>query len=353
MTTEKLIYPLKTIFRLFSIFLVLLTVSLSLAAQETEKFEGIYNKDPGAQLWRDVMQRDGVVQSTSQVKSIDSNVLINSTGEAWRQYRMSELIPIAGIAIISVLAIIILFRIIRGQIKIEGGRSGKKILRFTLNQRIVHWLTAILFIILGLTGCILLFGRMVFIPWMGAEAFSYVAVPAKALHDYLGPVFSISLLLMLFFFIKGNLPSIKEDLGWLAKGGGLFGGHAPAGRYNPGEKIFFWLVMSVGSVVVISGLVLDFPIFNQSRETMEFFHVVHSISSIAIFVVSFGHMYLGSFAMEATFELMRTGYCDSNWAKTHHSLWYEQMKNEGKILTEQEMQRLSARGSTSANVETA
>jgi formate dehydrogenase subunit gamma len=292
--------------------------------------------DPGTDLWREVRQREGEVRGTTQVKSTDAGVLINSSGQKWRQYRMEKLIPIAGIAIAVVLAAIVLFRIIRGKIPIPGGRSGIKILRFTTNQRYAHWTTATLFVILGLTGLVLLLGRMVLLPVFGPEVFSPIALGSKYVHNYLGPLFVIALTWLFVLFLRGNMPKPSIDLKWLMSGGGMFGKHAHAECYNAGEKGWFWLATLGGLVVIVSGLVLDFPIFGQTRATMELYHIIHSISAVVLIVVSLGHIYMGTAAIEGTFEIMQTGYCDANWAKDHHDLWYEKVKDSAGASQPQE-----------------
>lgn len=291
---------------------------------------GLYTSDPGIELWNEIRQRNGEVRGVTQVKSTDADILINVSGENWRQYRMQKLIPIAGAAIFIVLLTILVFRLLRGNIKLSEGRSGLKILRFTTNQRLAHWSTAILFVILGLTGLTLLLGRKLLIPLFGAEGFSNIAVVAKFLHDYLGPLFVFTLTWLFVLFVRDNMPSPKLDLQWLLSGGGLFGKHAHSDRYNAGEKAWFWLATIGGLAVIVSGLVLDFPIFGQTRATMEFYHFVHSISAVVLIVVSFGHIYMGTAALEATFEVMQTGYCDANWAKDHHDLWYEKVKDSAQ-----------------------
>jgi formate dehydrogenase subunit gamma len=287
--------------------------------------------DPGTELWRQVRQREGDVRGTTQIKSTDAGVLINTSGQQWREYRMEELIPKAGAAVFIVLVVIGVFRLLRGKIPLSEGRSGIKILRFTTNQRYAHWTTATLFVILGLTGLILLLGRSVMLPVLGATAFSTIAGGAKFLHDYLGPLFALSLTWLFVLFVRDNIPQPGIDLKWLMSGGGMFGKHAHAGRYNAGEKFWFWLASLGGLVVVVSGLVLDFPIFGQTRATMEFYHIIHSIAAVVLIVVSFGHIYMGTAALEGTFEVMQTGYCDANWAKDHHDLWYEKVKDTGGV----------------------
>jgi formate dehydrogenase subunit gamma len=303
---------------------------------------GLITTSPGAELWREVRQRDGAVTGISQVKSPGADVLVNVSGQSWREFRMQQLIPTAGIAIVVVLAIIGIFRLLRGRIMLEAGRSGVKILRFTTNQRIAHWTTAILFCLLGLTGLVMLLGRKFLIPVFGAEGFGTVAAVTKFLHDYLGPLFMFALTWLFVLFVRDNLPSLKVDLQWLLKGGGLFGKHASSDRYNAGEKLWFWLASIVGLAVIISGMVLDFPIFGQTRATMEFYHFVHSIGAVILIVVSFGHIYMGTVALEATFEVMQTGYCDSNWAKEHHDLWYQKVKGSGEAVTSDQAQAPSA-----------
>ena len=317
---------------------LLLAAFQSQAADSPSKPPALSSIGPGAELWREVRQRDKDVTGTTQVRSPGADVLINVSGQAWREYRMQELIPLSAAAIAIVLFVIVLFRLVRGRIMLENGRSGLRILRFTTNQRVAHWTTAILFSILGLTGLILLLGRNFLIPVFGAEGFGTIAVGVKFLHNYLGPVFMFALTWLFVLFVRDNIPSLKVDLQWLLKGGGLFGKHAHASRYNAGEKLWFWLASIVGLAVIISGMVLDFPNFGQTRSTMEFYHWVHSIGAIVLIVVSFGHIYMGTAALEATFEVMQTGYCDSNWAKEHHDLWYDEVKDSEEPVPQQQAQ---------------
>ena len=324
------------------VFRLTLALCLFLAAFQVQSADPPPSKpvdlmftSPGSELWREVRQRDGEFTGTTQVRSPGAEVLVNVSGQTWREFRMQDLVPTAGGAIFIVLFVIAVFRLLRGKIELPEGRSGQKILRFTNSQRAAHWTTAILFVVLGLTGLTLLLGRTLLIPVIGAEAFSNIAVGAKFLHDYLGPLFMFALTWLFVLFVRDNIPSPKVDLQWLLKGGGLFGKHAHADRYNAGEKFWFWLASIVGLAVVISGLVLDFPIFGQSRATMEFYHYVHSIGAVILIVVSFGHIYMGTAALEATFEVMQTGYCDANWAKEHHDLWYEKVKNKTEADTGQ------------------
>lgn len=302
---------------------------------------GLYTSNPGADLWREVRQRDGEIRGITQVRSKGADVLINTSGEEWRQYRTQELIPKAGAAILIVLVVVGVFRLLRGKIPLQGGRSGIKILRFTTSQRAAHWTTAILFVILALTGLALLLGRTLLIPIFGAEGFGVIATTAKFLHDYLGPLFALALTWLFVMFVRDNIPQPGIDLKWLMSGGGLMGKHAHSDRYNAGEKFWFWLATLGGLVAVVSGLVLDFPIFGQTRETMEFYLFVHGLAAVVLIVVAIGHIYMGTAALEATFEVMQTGYCDANWAKEHHDLWYEKVKDTAGVADKPSQQQSS------------
>jgi len=279
---------------------------------------------PAINLWNEVRQRNEVTQGTSQVKGVDSGVLINKTGEDWRRFRMEMLMPYGAYFMGAIIAAIVLFFLLRGKLRLPGGRSGELLCRFTLNQRTAHWFAVGIFWLLGITGLILLYGRFVLIPLLGADGFSITASACKEMHNLIGPLFVFAVLALLVLYIKDNFFN-RGDITWLTKGGGMFGGHVSAGRFNAGEKTWFWLVMIFGFLLCITGLILDFSIFGQGREIMALSHMIHGISALLLIAVSFGHIYLGTIGVEGTLEGMTTGYVDANWAKSHHDLWYEEI----------------------------
>ena len=194
--------------------------------------------NPGAELWRDVRQRDQSYVGNTQVQGVDTGVLINKSGEDWRRFRMQMLAPYGAILMGAILAAILLFYFTRGTLRLPGGFSGKKILRFTLSERMVHWFTVAVFWLLAVTGLILLYGRFVLIPLLGLEGFSITASACKEAHNLFGPLFLFAMIALFITFFKDNFYA-KGDLKWISKAGGLFGGHVSAGRFNAGEKIWF------------------------------------------------------------------------------------------------------------------
>lgn len=281
-------------------------------------------QNPAINLWNEVRQRNAVTEGSSQVKGVDSGILINKTGEDWRRFRMEMLMPYGAYFMAAIISAIVLFFLLHGKIRLPGGRTGELLLRFTLNQRTAHWFTAGIFWLLAITGLILLYGRFVLIPLLGAEGFSITASACKEMHNLIGPLFLLAMFALLVLYIKDNFFNLG-DLTWMAKGGGMFGGHVSAGRFNAGEKTWFWLVMIFGFSLCITGLILDFAVFGQGREIMALSHMIHGISALLLISVSFGHIYLGTIGVEGTMESMTTGYVDASWAKAHHDHWYKEM----------------------------
>ena len=333
-------YRLKLLF-LITFSLILLFPPVSQAQPQTRvENEGIQLKDPGADLWRMVRQREQVVPGTSQVKGVETGILINTPGDRWTQFRVNELAKYAPYVLGAVLLLILLFYLIRGRIRVKNGFSGSKIHRFSDFQRVAHWVMASLFIFLGVTGLILLLGRNFLIPLFGHEVFSILASASKEGHNLFGVLFLVSLLMMLFMLAKKNLYE-KGDLKWLATVGGAIGkSHPRIGFFNAGEKVLFWLVVLLGLVISVSGIILVFPNFEQGRVIMGLSHVTHSISAIALIALTFGHMYMGSLGTEGAFDSMKSGYVDANWAQEHHDLWAEECREKGLILSPEDYAKL-------------
>jgi formate dehydrogenase subunit gamma len=306
------------------------------SAQQTDQNQGkpgakpIPVPNPAADLWREVRQRDMSSQGNTQVRGVDSNQFIEVKGEEFRDYRRELLIPYTPYALGGLLVLIAAVFIVKGKIKIDGGRSGQTIKRFGEFDRVVHWYLAILFIFLGLTGLILMLGRFLVLPMFGHEAFSVIASACKEGHNLFGPLFLVGVVLMFVRFAAKNIPK-AVDFVWLLRGGGLLGGgHASAGFFNGGEKLWFWLVMILGLLLCTSGFVLIFPNFEQGRDIMQLALFAHGIGALILILGSFGHMYIGSIGSDGSLDSMVTGDVDTNWAKQHHDLWYQdEMRKRG------------------------
>jgi formate dehydrogenase subunit gamma len=289
--------------------------------------------NPRANFWRAV--REGTEGVTTESGPYTTNALIQNGGQNWRELRNGPVSTFAPWVLAVILLAIGTYHILVGPSRLRENRSGKTVERWTMQERVLHWYVAALFIILAISGLSLLFGRAVLIPLFGLKGFSVYADFAKILHNYLGPFFVVGVLLEIVAWIRFNLPT-AADVEWMRSAGGMFNKsvHPHAGRFNAGEKAWFWVISTVGIAVCITGLIMDFPNFNQSREAMQVSNIVHAALATIWIAVSFGHMYLGTVGVEGALEGMTTGRVSVEWAKQHHDLWYDELHARGGAETE-------------------
>lgn len=277
-----------------------------------------------APVWRDVRGGDNAYQTT-QVRGPESSVLVQPAGQTWRQLRNGPITMYGGWLIVIMMVIIGGFYSLKGTIRLKEKPTGRKLLRFGPWDRMVHWGAAISFVLLAVTGIIILFGKHILLPIIGYTLFAWLAILAKNIHNFVGPVFAFCTVLMFATFVKDNFPK-AHDFNWLAKFGGLISGeHVPSDRFNAGEKVWFWLgVTAMGIVVSVTGFILNFPNFEQGRELMQQANVIHAIAAVLFLTMALSHIYLGTIGVEGAYEAMRTGYVDETWAKEHHDFWYQE-----------------------------
>ncbi|MEI8267863.1 MAG: formate dehydrogenase subunit gamma [Betaproteobacteria bacterium] len=296
-----------------------------------------------APFWRDVRE-SGNKEGTVSMPIPEGGTLVQrfvqypgssftTAGEAWRQVRNRWIIPYGGsLLLISALALG-LFYWRKGAMGGHEPDTGRVIERFTPLERAAHWTNAIAFVVLAVSGIVMAFGKFFLLPVLGSTLFGWLTYALKNAHNFAGPLFAVSLVIVFITFIKDNLPR-KEDLTWLVRAGGMFGGaEVPSHRFNAGEKGVFWAgVFGLGLVVVGSGLVLDMviPGLAYLRGDMQIAHMIHATASVLMMALFLGHIYMGTIGMKGAYSAMRTGYVDEGWAKEHHALWYEDIQ-AGKI----------------------
>ena len=258
---------------------------------------------------------------------------LTNAGEAWRQVRNQWLIPYGGSLLVIVVGALALFYWRKGTIELHGAETGRKIERFTPFERSAHWANAIAFVALGVSGVVMAFGKFFIQPVIGNTLFGWLTYALKNIHNFAGPLFAVSLVIVFVTFLRDNLPR-AEDITWLRKGGGLLSSQeVPSHRFNAGEKLVFWGgVFFLGLIVVASGLVLDkvLPGLVYERATMQISHMVHATATFLMMAMFLGHIYMGTIGMRGAYSAMRTGYVDETWAREHHELWYQDIQ-AGKI----------------------
>ena len=272
------------------------------------------------------------VEGRIDIPDTKAGVLIQPAGRTWDYFHQVLLRWSGAIVILGMIVILGAAYLIIGRIPISGGRSGRKILRFKAIERFAHWLTAASFVVLGLTGLNITFGKVLLLPVIGPDAFSSVSQAAKYIHNFTSAAFVVGLVLIIVIFFRDNLPE-KVDIDWVKQGGGFIKSkHAPAGRFNLGEKLVYWLSLLAGVAVSLSGFLLLFPFFGTDILDMQLAQVVHAVVAILFVALILGHIYIGTLGIEGAFEAMGTGEVDLNWAKEHHDLWLAQQlaKEEGR-----------------------
>jgi formate dehydrogenase subunit gamma len=302
--------------------LVLATAALPAAAQQPTSV------DPQASAVKEnqLLQEFNRISGRCTLPDQKACTIEQPAGRDWRHFHEVTLRWIGGIVILGILAVLIIFYLWRGMVRIESGRSGRTIVRFGAFERFAHWMTATCFIILAISGLNITFGRPLLLPLMSPEAFTAWSEWAKYAHNYLSFPFTIGVILIFFMWIAGNIPN-RVDVEWFRRGGGIVGhDHPPAYRFNGGQKMVYWIVVLGGSAVAVSGYVLMFPFYGTGIQNMQAAEIVHGVVAMLFVAAMLGHIYIGTIGMEGAFEAMGTGTVDLNWAKEHHSLWLEEEK---------------------------
>src|ERR1700730_3429069 len=293
--------------------------------------DGTPNPTASVTSKRDLFKQVPRIEGRIDIPDTKASVLIQPAGRTWDYFHEVLLHWGGAIVILGTIAFLGLAYLIIGRIRIAEGRSGKKIVRFRAFERFSHWLTAVSFVVLGLTGLNITFGKLLLLPVIGPDAFSSVSEAAKYAHNFTSFSFVAGFLLIIAIFFKDNLPE-KVDLEWIKQGGGFIKNkHAPASRFNPGEKAVYWLSLAAGIVVSLSGFVLLFPFYGTNIADMQIAQAAHAIVAVLFVALILGHIYIGTLGMEGAFEAMGTGEVDLNWAKEHHDLWLaRKLAGEGR-----------------------
>ncbi|MGX0975762.1 formate dehydrogenase subunit gamma [Roseovarius sp. MBR-51] len=310
-----------------------------------------------ADVWRAL--RYGLDDVKVSTGGPEARVLIQDGGMNWLQFRKGPLATYGAWLLGGTVVLLALFYLIRGRIRIDGEKTGRTVTRFQAVERFGHWLMAGSFIVLAITGLVVLFGRMVVIPLLGHEAFSTIAIGSKWVHNNISWAFMIGLVMVFFMWVLHNIPN-RTDLKWLAVGGGIFskGVHPPAKKFNAGQKMIFWAVIVFGASISASGLSLlfpfelpmfaktfaflnqtglpqavgygDLPVMLAPHEEMQLATLWHSIMAFVLTAIILAHIYIGSVGMEGAYDAMGSGEVEEQWAREHHGLWLKELQEKGE-----------------------
>lgn len=304
-----------------------------LAAEPRLSFQaGVHNGRQLVQEWeqgttkqRELMTPSRDVFGLSSLPYRNAGVLEQPEGRDWRQDHNSFMRFAGGWLMLGVGLLLALFLAFRGRVLIAEGWSGSTVLRFDALERGNHWMTASSFIILTLSGLVVLYGRPLLLPLIGEHALGRLAWWSAWVHMGAAVPFTIGILVMAALWLRQNLIG-RLDLEWLRRFGGFLDDSKPsARRFNAGQKLVFWGVVLGGLMALASGVTLMFPFGWFGYDGMQWAQLVHAGIATAMIALILGHIYIGTVGMEGAIDAMWSGRVDRNWAKEHHDLWYDEI----------------------------
>ncbi len=303
--------------------LALVVGAATMAAAQQRNSDGSVNPTASAVKEDQLLGEMARISGRCSIPDQKACTIMQPAGQSWRSFHEVTLRWVGGIAVLGMLAILVVFYLTRGMVKIEAGRSGRKVVRFNTVERTIHWMTASCFVILALSGLNITFGKSLLLPLIGAGAFAGMSQWAKYAHNYLSFPFTLGVTVIFLMWVAGNIPN-RIDVEWLKRGGGLMGkDHPPAYRFNAGQKMMYWIVVLGGVSAAVTGYLLMFPFYTTDVAGMQLAQIVHGVVAVLFTAAMLAHIYIGTIGMEGAFEAMAEGTVDVNWAKQHHSLWLE------------------------------
>ncbi len=209
----------------------------------------------------------------------------------------------------------------------------KKIYVFTLFNRIVHAIAGIAFILIIPTGLIMMFATT-----FGGGEFVRIC---KDIHAISTLLFIVSIVPMFLMWLRPMLPS-SDDIKWMMILGGYLNKRkdpVPAGRFNAGQKMWFWLATLGGFLMIGTGVAMYFQDFrldilvSNSISQIDFLRasaIIHNVLGLAVLALFLTHIYMSVFAIKGAIHSMINGYKEEEEVEILHSSYYKELKEKGE-----------------------
>jgi formate dehydrogenase subunit gamma len=308
-----------------------------LAGEPTLAFQpGVPNSAQLARTWqqvgadRELLTPPREIFGLSSLPYRNAGLLEQPEGRDWRKQHNDPLRFGGGWLIFGVGLALALFLAARGRVRIAEGRSDDSIVRFSAIERANHWMTASAFILIALTGLVILYGRPLLLPLIGEGGLGQLAWWSAWLHMGAAVPFVIGIVIMAVLWLRENLIT-RLDIEWLKQFGGFLHDDPDkpsARRFNAGQKLVFWGVVLGGLAALASGIVLMVPFYWFGFDGMQWVQLLHAVIGLAMVALILGHIYIGTVGMEGAISAMWSGRVDRNWAKEHHDLWYDEVTGD-------------------------
>lgn len=197
-------------------------------------------------------------------------------------------------------------------------------------ERFVHWILAISCIILFLTGLGMMFHSL-----NALSVFIGGMYNLKLLHNYSGIVFGVSLCIAIPLWWAEAARFEKGDGEWMGAMGGYIGHPKKvpeAGKYNPGQKIFFLVVVFIGLCMVVSGVVMWLQV-KFALSLVRWMYTLHAFGFVVLLAFFLIHLYLATVGVPGSASAMLTGWVRYSWLKTNHGRWLKELEKKGVVKT--------------------
>jgi len=196
--------------------------------------------------------------------------------------------------------------------------------RFRLFEIVVHWLTFATFLYLLGTGLGFAYPRFF---WL-TDLFGGPQT-SRVLHPYAGLIFTAGLVLMTLFWVRDMLPEPSDKTWWKNLGSyvslEMDEPEGDTGRFNPGQKGFFWIMVLAMLVLLVSGVVL-WQTSWSSPDVRAWMRLLHEAAMFVAFGLALIHAYIGTAMYPGTFGSMLHGQVTRGWALLHAPRWYRQQR---------------------------
>lgn len=203
--------------------------------------------------------------------------------------------------------------------------KSKMILRTKFIDRACHWTVVISFFLVSLSGIALFFPTL---QWL-TETFGTPQM-GRILHPFFGVMIFVVLMFMFVRFVPHNIPD-KQDLPWIKGIVEVLKGNehkvADVGKYNAGQKMMFWSIMSLIFVLLATGVIIWRPYFAHYFPivVVRWSLLIHATAAIVLIHAILIHIYM-AFWVKGSIEGMIEGKVSRRWAKKHHPRWYREVE---------------------------
>lgn len=195
--------------------------------------------------------------------------------------------------------------------------------RYNANERSNHWVTAILFVLLALSGLAMFHPATA---WMSALFGG--GQWTRILHPFMGVLMALSFGGLVVRFWHHNLFE-KGDREWLTNPDAVLHGHEESlpkvGRYNGGQKVLFFVLVACMAFLLVTGIVMWRAYFSDYFPVglIRLSSLLHAFFAVVIILGIIVHVYAGMW-IKGTMGAMTRGTVTYGWARKHHPRWFEE-----------------------------